>query len=135
LRGGTETILLVDDAAPLRELTRRFLEDGGYAVLDSGDPAEALRMAREHPGRIPLMITDVVMPGISGLILAERVAAVRPETKVLYTSGYNGDSIVPVRVFGQEFAFLNKPFNREELLRKVRELLDSSMQLPAKPAV
>jgi len=134
LRPGTETILLVDDAASLRGLTRRFLEDGGYTVLDSGDPAEALRMATEYPGPLPLLVTDVVMPGFSGSVLAERVAAVRTETKVLYTSGYNEDSVVPFRATGQSCAFLNKPFTREELLKKVRELLDSPTQLPVKSA-
>jgi PAS domain S-box-containing protein len=123
--GGTETILLVDDATPLRGLTRRILEDSGYTVLDSGDPAEALRMAAEHDGPLPLMITDVVMPGFSGSVLAERVAEVRPETKVLYASGYNDDSIDHLHVRGQDSAFLDKPFTRENLLRKVRDLLDS----------
>jgi len=124
--GGTETILLVDDATPLRGLTRRILEDSGYKVIDSGDPAEALRMATEHDGPLPLMITDVVMPGFSGSVLAERVAEVRPETKVLYASGYNDDSIDHLHVRGQDSAFLDKPFTRENLLRKVRDLLDST---------
>ena len=123
--GGTETILLVDDATPLRGLTRRILEDSGYTVLDSGDPAEALRIAAEHEGPLPLMITDVVMPGFSGSVLAERVAVVRPGTKVLYASGYNDDSISHLHVRGQDSAFLDKPFTRESLLRKVRDLLDS----------
>ena len=126
LKGGTETILLVDDATPLRELTRRILEESGYSVLDSGDPAEALRIAAKHEGPLPLMITDVVMPGFSGSVLAERVAEVRPETKVLYASGYNDDSIVHAHVRGQDAAFLDKPFTRENLLRKVRDLLDST---------
>jgi len=128
---GNETILLVDDARPLRELMRQLLEDSGYSVLDSGDPAEALRMAAEHVGPIPLMITDVVMPGFSGTILAEKIAQVRPETKVLYASGFNDDSPTPLRVLGQEHAFLEKPFTRDDLLRKVRLLLDSTMRLPA----
>jgi len=128
LRGGTETILLVDDAASLRALTRRLLEDCGYTVLDSGDPAEALRIAGEHPGPLPLMITDVVMPGFSGSVLAEKLARIRPETKVLYASGYNDDSMIQLRVRGQDYAFLEKPFTRVDLLRKVRELLDSCTQ-------
>jgi DNA-binding NtrC family response regulator len=130
VRGGTETILLVDDSASLRGLIRRLLEDGGYTVLDSGDPVEALRMATEHPEPMPLMITDMVLPGFSGSVLAERVTEVRPETKVLYMSGYNDDSIVPLRVLGQDYAFLEKPFTRDDLLRKVRQLLDSSMKFP-----
>ena len=130
LRGGTETILLVDDAAPLRILTRRLLEDCGYTVLDSGDPSEALCIAGEHKGSLPLMITDVVMPGFSGSVLAERLAAVRPETKVLYTSGYADDAGVQLRVPGQGYAFLEKPFTRDDLIRKVRELLDSPTHPP-----
>jgi signal transduction histidine kinase/CheY-like chemotaxis protein len=133
LRGGRETILLVDDSAALRGLTRRFLEGSGYTVLDSGDPIEALRLAQECPGPLPLMITDVVMPGFSGSVLAEKLATARPETKVLYTSGYNDDSILPFGVPGQSCAFLNKPFTREGLLRKVRDLLDAKMQLPQNP--
>jgi two-component system, cell cycle sensor histidine kinase and response regulator CckA len=130
LRGGRETILLVDDAAPLRVLTRRLLEDCGYTVLDSGDPSEALRIAAEHKGSLPLMITDVVMPGFSGSVLAERLVAVRPETKVLYTSGYADDAAVQLRVPGQDYAFLEKPFTRDDLVRKVRELLDSPTHPP-----
>jgi two-component system, cell cycle sensor histidine kinase and response regulator CckA len=126
IRGGTETILLVDDAAPLRALTRRLLEDSGYTVLDSGDPVEAFQMAEKHPGPLPLMITDVVMPGFSGSVLAEKVALARPGTKVLYVSGYNDNSIEQLRVRGQAYAFLEKPFTRDDLLRKVRELLDST---------
>jgi CheY-like chemotaxis protein len=126
LRGGTETILLVEDAAPLRDLTRRLLEDCGYTVLDSGDPAEAIRMAGQHQGLLPLMITDVVMPGFSGPVLAKRLAAARPETRVLYTSGYAEDAVVQ-SVIGPNCAFLEKPFTRDALIRKVRELLDAPL--------
>jgi PAS domain S-box-containing protein len=130
---GTETILLVDDADSLRGLTKRLLEGCGYKVLDSGDPVEALRIATEHQGPIPLLVTDVVMPGFSGPVLAEQIAAVRPGTKVLYTSGYNDGSTFKSRVCGQDCVtcdchcgFLDKPFTREDLLKKVRELLDSA---------
>jgi two-component system, cell cycle sensor histidine kinase and response regulator CckA len=132
-RGGRETILLVDDAAALRRLTRRLLQDCGYTVLESGDPAEALRIAAEYPGTLPLMITDVVMPGFSGFVLAEKLAATRPETKVLYASGYTGEAVIPLPTPGQHFAFLEKPFTREDLLRKVRELLDGSPQKSHSP--
>jgi signal transduction histidine kinase/CheY-like chemotaxis protein len=128
VRGGRETILLVDDAAALRRLTRR-LQDCGYTVLESGDPAEALRIAAEYPGKLPLMITDVVMPGFSGSVLAEKLATTRPETKVLYASGYTDEAVIPLPRPGQHYAFLEKPFTREALLLKVRELLDWSPQI------
>lgn len=129
LRGGTETILLVDDASALRKLTRILLEDCGYKVIDSGDSVEALRIAEDHIGPLPLMITDVVMPGFSGSVLAERLAAIRPETKVLYTSGYADDEIVQSSIPGQDHAFLGKPFSRDALVAKVRNLLDSTPDL------
>jgi two-component system cell cycle sensor histidine kinase/response regulator CckA len=125
LRGGTETILLVDDATPLRILTKRLLEDCGYTVLDSDDPADALRIAGELRGPLPLMITDVIMPGLSGPALAEKLVAVRPETRVLYTSGYAEDEFDQHGAPGPDSAFLEKPFTRDALVRKVRELLDS----------
>jgi two-component system, cell cycle sensor histidine kinase and response regulator CckA len=131
LRGGTETILLVDDASPLRKLTRLLLQQCGYTVIDSGDPSEALSIATDHIGPLPLMITDVVMPGFSGSVLAERLATFRPETKVLYTSGYADDETVQLNVPGEDYAFLEKPFSRDDLLRKVRELLDSTSRATA----
>jgi two-component system cell cycle sensor histidine kinase/response regulator CckA len=125
LRGGAETILLVDDAGPLRGLTRLLLEGCGYTVLDSGDPADAINIAGGHNGPLPLLITDVVMPGFSGPILAQRLCAVRPEMKVLYTSGYANDEVAQYGLIGADHAFLEKPFNRDALIRKVREILDS----------
>lgn len=127
--GGTETILLVDDSGPLRQLTRRLLEDCGYKVLESGNPVEALRIARDHRGPLSLLITDLSMPGFSGSVLAEKLAPIRPETRVLYTSGYNDGSLLPLGVRGQDYAFLEKPFTRDDLLKKVRELLDSPPKL------
>jgi PAS domain S-box-containing protein len=133
VQGEAKTILLVDDAGSLRGLIRRLLEDGGYTVLDSGDPAVALRIAQEHPGPIPLLITDVVLPGFSGSDLAARVTRTRPETRVLYVSGFNDDSVAPLLPPGRSYAFLKKPFTQDELLRNVRQLLDSSMTIPARP--
>jgi CheY-like chemotaxis protein len=133
-RGEAETILLVDDAGALRGLIRRLLEDGGYTVLDSGDPAVALCISEEHPGPISLLITDVVLPGFSGSDLAARVTAARPGTRVLYVSGYNDDSIAPMLVPGHAYAFLKKPFTQDDLLKKVRQLLDSPVKIHLRPA-
>jgi DNA-binding NtrC family response regulator len=109
LRGGTETILLVDDAPSLRILLRIVLEYRGYTVLDSGDPAEALRMAQDYEGPLPLMITDVNMPGFKVHVLAERLALDRPETRVLYTSGDPDDADARHDASGRDYAFLEKP--------------------------
>jgi two-component system cell cycle sensor histidine kinase/response regulator CckA len=128
LRGGTETLLLVDDATPLRGLTRQLLTDCGYKVLDSGDAEEALRVARKLKGALPLLITDVVMPGLSGPALAERLAAERPETRVLFTSGYADNMLTKHGATGSDYSFLEKPFTRDELVRKVREILDSPLR-------
>jgi two-component system, cell cycle sensor histidine kinase and response regulator CckA len=128
LRGGKETILLVEDSTPLRELTRLLLQDCGYTVLSSGDPLEAIRIAEQHQGTLPLMITDVVMPGLSGPDLAEKLTAARPDIKVLYTSGYADDDILQHGGVSPDCAFLEKPFTRDALIRKVRELLDSQRQ-------
>jgi two-component system, cell cycle sensor histidine kinase and response regulator CckA len=125
-RGGTETILLVDDADALRQLTRRLLEERGYTVVEASSPTDALQKAAQHRGPIPLMITDVVMPGFSGFALADKLARFRSETKVLYASGYSQNVTVPPPLAGQLHAFLEKPFSREDLLSKVRELLDST---------
>jgi two-component system, cell cycle sensor histidine kinase and response regulator CckA len=129
-RGGTETILLVDDAPSLRKLLRILLETRGYTVLDSGDPSEALRMAQDHKGPLPLMITDINMPGLNGHVLAERLAVDRPETRVIYTSGDSDDADVRHDLLGHH-AFLEKPFSSDDLMGKVREILDSPKRLAA----
>jgi two-component system, cell cycle sensor histidine kinase and response regulator CckA len=131
LCGGAETILLVDDAPSSRRLLRILLENCGYTVLDSGDPAEALRIARDHQGPLPLMITDVNMPGFNGHVLAERLAVDRPETRVLYTSGDPNDADARHDVLGPYYAFLEKPFTSDEFVGKVREILDSPKYLAA----
>jgi two-component system cell cycle sensor histidine kinase/response regulator CckA len=131
--GGSETILLVDDADPLRGLTRQLLEGCGYTVLDTGQPSEALRIAEQHPGPLHLMITDVMMPGLSGPGLAEKLAAVRPETRVLYTSGCSADAVFKPGLPASDHAFLEKPFTRDDLVRKVRGVLD--LDPPVHPSV
>jgi CheY-like chemotaxis protein len=124
VRGGTETVLLVEDATPVRTLARRGLEGHGYRVLDASDGPAALELSARHQGRIDLLVTDVVMPGMSGRELAERLAPQRPTMKVLYTSGYTDDAMVRQGVLTAGVAFLQKPFVPDSLARKVREVLD-----------
>ena len=126
LLGGNEFIVVVEDMQPLRKLTQTLLEGVGYQVLDFGVPEEALRMAKSHVGSLPLLITDIVMPGMGGIELAEEFAKIRPETRLLYTSGYADDAIARQGGLMGDATFLEKPFTREELLRKVRDILDSS---------
>ena len=124
-RGGDETVLVVEDQEPVRRLTRKVLETHGYAVLAAADGPEALQLAERHPGAIHILVTDVVMPGMSGREVGRRLAAQRPDMRVLYLSGYADDSIVRHGVLEPGLAFLQKPFTPEILTRRVRELLDS----------
>jgi len=124
LRRGTETVLLVEDAAPVRTLARKSLENCGYRVLDAADGRAALDLSAHHAGGIDILVTDVVMPGMSGRELAERLAPLRPGMRVLYTSGYTDDAMVHQGVLRSGVAFLQKPFVPESLARKVREVLD-----------
>jgi two-component system cell cycle sensor histidine kinase/response regulator CckA len=123
---GTETILLVEDNAGLRKLATRFLEPAGYTVLGAATGEEALRLLDERQvDPVHLLLSDVVMPGMSGRQLAEQLAQTRPGMKVLYMSGYTSDTIVRHGVLEAQMSFLNKPFTAVALLRKVREVLDS----------
>ncbi|MBZ5699627.1 MAG: response regulator [Acidobacteriia bacterium] len=125
---GTETILLVEDAEPLRKLAHMFLRDNGYQVLTAADGSEAQQVAAQNPGPIHLLLTDVVMPGINGRVLAERLALRHPEMKVLYMSGYTDSSIAGHGVLEEGIQLLRKPFTEEALMRKVRELLDANKE-------
>ena len=122
---GTETVLLVEDEGMLRELAREVLEQSGYLVLEAAGGEDALRVAGAHEGTIHLLLTDVVMPGMSGRAVAERLAPSRPGMKVLYTSGYTDDAVFQRGVLPEGTAFIQKPFTAEGLARKVREILDS----------
>ncbi len=121
---GTETILFVEDEQSVRELVSGYLSARGYQVLDAADGAQALEIAATHKGKIHLLITDVVMPRVSGRELAARLAPTRPELKVLYISGYTDDSVFRHGVLEGGMAFLQKPFNLKVLATKIREILE-----------
>ena len=122
---GSETVLLVEDDEAVRALARKMLAAHGYTVLAAASGAEALKLAADHTGPIHLLVTDVVLPGMSGRELAARFQSVRPALKVLYTSGYTDEAIVHHGVLDPGIAFLQKPFTSGALARKVRETLDS----------
>ncbi|RLB45481.1 MAG: hypothetical protein DRI90_28400, partial [Deltaproteobacteria bacterium] len=121
LSGGTETILLAEDADMVRTLTKRILEKQGYRVIDANTPLAACRLADEHGSEINLLLTDVVMPGMSGRELCTHLQQRRPGLKVLYMSGYAYTEMAQDEI--DEAAFLSKPFTVAELLSKVRETL------------
>jgi PAS domain S-box-containing protein len=122
---GTETVLLVEDVETVRALAREILRLNGYAVIEARHAREALLLSEAHRGPIHLMLTDIVMPGMSGGELARRLRAQRPATRVLYMSGYADDAIFRNALPGKETAFLEKPFTAAVLSRKVREVLDA----------
>ncbi len=126
---GSETVLVVEDQPELRELARRVLAGHGYHVLVATQGVDALRVA-EHAGPIDLLITDVIMPGMSGREVALLLGAIRPDLKVLYVSGYPDESIVHHGVLEAGIAFLQKPFSADALARKVRRVLDTGAQPP-----
>ncbi len=123
---GDETILVVEDHADVRRLMIEMLTHTGYGVLSAGDGAEALSLAERHPGPIHLLVTDVVMPGLTGREIADRVRRIRPETKVLYVSGYTHNVIMHHGVPDPGIIYLQKPFTPEGLAAKVREALGDS---------
>jgi signal transduction histidine kinase len=124
---GSETILVVDDDASLREVTCQFIRAGGYTVLSAESPAHALQLAESHDGLIDFLLTDVIMPKMNGRELAARLIKTRPAMKVLYVSGY-ADGVVQDGLHGPlegGLAFLQKPYTRKQVMQKIREILDS----------
>jgi CheY-like chemotaxis protein len=121
--GGRETVLLVEDEESVRALTRRVLQAKGYEVLEASNGAEALALVARHAGPLHLLVTDVVMPRMSGRELATRLGDVRPGVKVLYVSGYTDDAVVRHGVLEAGAMFLQKPFSPDALARKVRDVL------------
>ncbi len=121
---GSETVLLVEDEDPVREVTALLLESLGYQVLQASDAQEALNLMQNTRARIDLLLTDVVMPGMSGRELAEQFHLRDPALKVLFQSGYTDDMVVRHGILHAEVQFLQKPFTVEALAKKVREVLD-----------
>ncbi len=120
---GTEVVLLVEDEVGVRELAREYLEMSGYTVIVAPDGHTAVELAAMHAGTIHLLMTDMVMPGIGGRELAERVLAVRPDIKILYMSGYTDQAVVHQGILGTDAPLLQKPFTLAALTTKLREIL------------
>lgn len=127
LSKGNETVLLVEDEEMVREMAKEILEESGYQVLEAKHGHEALLIAEQHRGRIHLMLSDVVMPQMSGRELAEQFAPLRKDMKVLYMSGYTDDAIVHHGVLDEGMAFIEKPFTPNALALKVRETLNTTL--------
>ena len=125
MQRGSETILLVEDDDLLRELVRESLEEIGYRVLEAGSGEAALALAAQPTPPVDLLLTDVVMPQMSGREVAEQIQARQPGIKVLFMSGYMDDAVVRHGLLTAEINFLPKPFTRSALASKVREVLDS----------
>ena len=121
--GGSETVLVVEDQTEVRNLVLAVLKREGYRVLEAGGGERALLVAGQHPGPIHLLVTDVVMPGMTGRELAAVLTARRPEMKVLYMSGYAEDVIAHRGVLEDGVAFMQKPFAPDKLTQEVRKLL------------
>jgi CheY-like chemotaxis protein len=122
--GGSETILIAEDEPDLRDLTRIFLEGYGYKVLEAESAAQAIQTADSFKGSIDLLLTDVIMPGMSGAQLAENILTKRPQTRIVYMTGYTDDMVVQHKVLEPGVNLLQKPFNRIDLALKVRSTLD-----------
>jgi PAS domain S-box-containing protein len=122
--GGTETVLLAEDDAPVRELHRMILHEAGYRVIEAVDGRDALDKFTEHRTEIDILATDVVMPKMNGKSLYEEIRKIRPDMKVLFMSGYTKDIIMERGIMEDEFSFIYKPVTSGELLKKMREILD-----------
>jgi PAS domain S-box-containing protein len=124
VHGGAETVLLVEDELLVRQVTHEILRRSGYQVLEASDGAEALRLLGDHPGRIDLLLTDVVMPGMSGYELVDRARPLRPAMRILYVSGYSEEAITRQGQATESIELLAKPFTPGVLTAKIRQLLD-----------
>ena len=127
VRGGTETILVVEDEAVLREMAHTILEECGYTILEAGNGREALKVWDEKHENIDLLLTDMVMPGgVSGVELAEKILARQPKLKVVFTSGYTVDDVSTAFLEKTNAHFLQKPYTRITLARAARRALDGT---------
>src|SRR6185295_9448657 len=122
---GSETVLLVEDEEMVRNLTRELLEESGYIVLEANGGEQAVTIFNERKEAIDLLITDVVMPKMSGKDVADRLRKVHPETAVLFMSGYTDEAIVHHGIVDSHIAFIQKPFSENALAQKVRDVLDA----------
>ncbi|MGQ9600867.1 MAG: response regulator, partial [Anaerolineae bacterium] len=127
---GTETILVVEDESGVREMIAQILSAHGFQVITAVDGPEALRLSREYPGPIHLLIADLVMPSISGVELAEQLLAHRPELQVIYMSGYPKDELLRRKFVREQSALLIKPLTEEALLQKVQASLGGMGRIP-----
>ncbi|MCX6620073.1 MAG: response regulator, partial [Acidobacteria bacterium] len=125
---GKETVLLVEDEGTVRLLVREILESHGYSVLEARHGVEGFDLACRHAGSIDLLLTDVVMPQMSGRELAEKLAPLRPDTHILFMSGYTDDAVVANGTVAPGSDFIQKPFTPETLARRIRTLLDREQQ-------
>jgi CheY-like chemotaxis protein len=123
---GSETILIAEDQSEVRHVVRATLKRYGYTVLEATSGEEALQIVRANEQPIDLLLTDVVMPSMSGPALAAEVRAIRPDIRVLFASGYTDDAIVRHGAVQDDLAFIEKPFTPQGLARKVRDVLDSA---------
>ena len=131
--GGSETILLIEDEELVRTVACTILRKYGYHVIDTSNGGEAFLISSDFAARIDLLLTDVVMPRLRGRRLAEQLAPLRPEMKVLFVSGYTDDTIIHHGVLEAGVAFLQKPFTPHLLLKKVREVLDADQRRGRSP--
>jgi CheY-like chemotaxis protein len=122
--GSHGTILLVEDEDQLRGLIGSILKNNGYTVLDAATPSEALALLKAHNRPIDLLLTDVVMPGMSGGMMAKEMRGIQPSLRVLFMSGYTNDVVVKQGVESSEVSFIQKPFAPNELLRQIKKILD-----------
>jgi CheY-like chemotaxis protein len=123
---GTETILLVEDEAVVRDLVCEILRESGYVVLSANSGTDAMKITAEHIKSIDLLITDVVMPEMSGPELANTLRRARGEMRILYMSGYTDDAVLVRQGLPENSAFIRKPYTPQQFLQKVRESLDAT---------